>query len=1285
MLKPNTDSAISPSADTIPIHTDCIDVERLQAYLAGWADEDSMKSIEKHLEQCADCETRIADLESHGDHPFRSNGQEPPTNEVQDPLVAEALEAAKYNLRATNSMDLDQFNLVNASTTVLPSFMFTELGPYDLIKPLGRGGMGMVYLAKHRRLNRDVALKILPNAFVDDGMRARFDREIDAAGKLKHPAIVLATDAGQAKGIQYLAMEFIQGVDLSRLARIIGPIEIADACEIGRQVALGLASAHACGIVHRDIKPSNIMLDASGSIKILDFGLALLDRWDGLTSELTTVGQFLGTLDYMAPEQAERCGSVDYRADLYALGATLFKLLCGRAPLAASPNQSPLEKLRLLAHHQPPSLRTVRPDAPVALVQLVDTLLSTDPNHRPPSADHVAELLNPLVANADLKQLAESAVNASVDLPTSAAVPISASRQYESQPKASAEGSNDHRRSSRRWLAAAALPLLAFAGYLIYLQTQQGNLVIESEVADVQVTILRNGESVKDFSIQTGNMSTRLRADRYEIVIQSPSDGLSVENDHFTLQRGQTVVARIRKSSDSNLSVAKSQFNTKLNRDIVEPGDTLAIYIEGILPFTPPNGSVTPPPVLQVDNHPPATGYPIQVDMNGDITMPLAGQIRVAGKTVIEVREMIREEYLKRKILKEDGTRVLAPLVSIFLKHGEVAMVSRNGVNSKQSTPTRQAPSMKEVDTVEPGDTLAIYLESILPFTPPDQPPAPPNVIQFGDRPPVIGYPIPVAIDGTITLPLVDQIDVRNLSTVEVRELIRKTYLDQHILKEDGQRKIAPVVSMLCKNFESGPIVSYPTTSIPNSKAEVAVLDPSLSATAGLTYDDKGARNTEKATSLYKGKSLDDWLAHLQLEKDGKAWLEAFHAVDHEAPSDVKHGLNSSVFEAAFERKQLSDPGFCKKFSNWISSDAFAQMILGRFIETDAGKLSQLLSQVATPIHVLDVPEETWTPIWEKIDSLQFDVNQANRFDEKEVQTFFARVIQLPTDSSFETKSEGILNRAMHVAQRFPRLGHAYLVRGISSRLQSVLNRPLPPAGIAPQFLQRDWAEAMWKSSLPLRLSALEDENDSMESRIALLDWFSDDELDAEDTLKRFVPALNELMMHAASDQEVLFRKIRQVSEPYGAIRSQPRKDGTDFKTRSKQTPFSQTQSRLGYAILLSAIERLWSPMRKQPGLDKLIAATQEAYDQVRVDWISQFGVADLSQLSIMRAPSGSRGESITTIRIPNGKLMASTKVRPETEPLIDAYLCHRWANDLRETPVDTGSETPKKTLSSPE
>ena len=169
-----------------------------------------------------------------------------------------------------------------------------------------------------------------------------------------------------------------------------------------RCVAIGLSHAHAAGIVHRDIKPSNLMLSYSGEVKILDFGLARHSVWDEPSAELTTVGQLMGTLDYMAPEQAECAAAADYRADLYSLGATLFRLLAGRPPLALAPDLSPLSKLRLLANYDPPRLDTLRPDVPRKLVSLVASLLDRRPDYRPASAAHTAEYLAEFTSGHDL-------------------------------------------------------------------------------------------------------------------------------------------------------------------------------------------------------------------------------------------------------------------------------------------------------------------------------------------------------------------------------------------------------------------------------------------------------------------------------------------------------------------------------------------------------------------------------------------------------------------------------------------------------------------------------------------------------------------------------------------------------------------------------------------------------------------------------------------------------------------------------------------------------------------
>ncbi len=216
----------------------------------------------------------------------------------------------------------------------------TRIGPYQIVGPLGAGGMGEVYRARDARLDRDVAIKILPALFSQDAERlARFDREAKTLASLNHPHIAHIHGIEDASGSRALIMELVEGEDLSqRIAR--GAIPVADALPIARQIADALEAAHERGIVHRDLKPANIKVRDDGTVKVLDFGLAkALDPAAGshpdlmnsptITSPATQMGMILGTAAYMAPEQAKG-GPVDKRADIWAFGAVLYEMLSGR-------------------------------------------------------------------------------------------------------------------------------------------------------------------------------------------------------------------------------------------------------------------------------------------------------------------------------------------------------------------------------------------------------------------------------------------------------------------------------------------------------------------------------------------------------------------------------------------------------------------------------------------------------------------------------------------------------------------------------------------------------------------------------------------------------------------------------------------------------------------------------------------------------------------------------------------------------------------------------------------
>lgn len=282
------------------------------------------------------------------------------------------------------------------------------LGDYVLLDPLGKGGMGIVYRARHRRMDRLVALKTLTDrATESDDSVQRFQREVRAAARLSHPNIVAAYDAGEHNETHYLVMELVDGIDLSKLVRQSGPLNASRAVDYVRQAAVAFAYAHTQGIIHRDIKPQNLLVDRSQHVRILDMGLARLNPTNaaadpassaGAQTELTQSGVIMGTVDFMSPEQATNTRNANEKSDIYSLGCTLYFLMTGRAMFDG---ETCME--RLLAHHQDsrPSLVTTISKIPPALEAVFARMTARQPSERFDTMAEVVEALHSVQSSLD--------------------------------------------------------------------------------------------------------------------------------------------------------------------------------------------------------------------------------------------------------------------------------------------------------------------------------------------------------------------------------------------------------------------------------------------------------------------------------------------------------------------------------------------------------------------------------------------------------------------------------------------------------------------------------------------------------------------------------------------------------------------------------------------------------------------------------------------------------------------------------------------------------------------
>ena len=283
------------------------------------------------------------------------------------------------------------------ATQLLDGHEQLRVGKYRLLDLIGRGGMGLVFLAEQSSPQRCVALKIMNQLGNVQGVK-RYLQEVRAASALDHPHIVQTLDSGIADGCHFLVMEFLPGRDLSAIMRDQSPLPVSWSCEVIRQTALGLQYAHEQGLVHRDIKPHNILVTPEPDFltphaRILDFGLAHIAAESKSLREVTQTGAVLGTADYISPEQAMSAKHADIRSDIFGLGCTLFQLITGELPFQGN---NVMEKLMARITTIPPSVSALRAEAHSDLDDLVTDMLRTNPNDRPQTPAEVASELDRL-------------------------------------------------------------------------------------------------------------------------------------------------------------------------------------------------------------------------------------------------------------------------------------------------------------------------------------------------------------------------------------------------------------------------------------------------------------------------------------------------------------------------------------------------------------------------------------------------------------------------------------------------------------------------------------------------------------------------------------------------------------------------------------------------------------------------------------------------------------------------------------------------------------------------
>jgi formylglycine-generating enzyme required for sulfatase activity/serine/threonine protein kinase len=651
--------------------------QTLHAYGLGKLDDALAESVNKHVESCSDCQRRVAELSSDSFLGRLRGAQGRPDSPA--PIMS--------STDGLSMLAAGPGSPAPPPASTLPPGL-ADHPDYEITRELGRGGMGVVYLAQNKIMGRTEVLKVVGGHLINRrGVVDRFLAEIRNAARLRHPNIVTAYSVLRVGESLVLAMEHVEGLDLAQMVQARGPLPVAQACNYVHQAALGLQHAHEHGMVHRDIKPSNLMLTRQGNralIKVLDFGLAKVQSEGAVDGGLTHEGQMLGTPDYIAPEQISDARRADTRADIYSLGCTLYYLVTGGPPFQGTSLYEILQ-----AHHSMDAkpLNLARPEVPVELAALVAKMMAKEPERRFQTPKEVAQALTPFfkkcsVASAGSKPEFSHAVQLDAKPATASAGPVPTRPAAELAPAPGpsvkkpagtprpdalweslvelreTEGSQDKTPAAAparrpRWLwpsTAVGLLLLAVVavwGVLIKIWTPEEFIVLK-DLPDQAMVVVDGKKATVQWP--DGGGSAEIAVAPGDHTVQVKKDGFTMKGRTVTVERGgkTTLIVELEPLETSLPKKGDDGLARPAVTEPPAPGTTGAVV----------KTSPTPPPIPAVDTNTNPTvvdNVVGKVDAAGrvaneqvraratDAAQALMGQAEFLGGTwVVEGRELVQ-------------------------------------------------------------------------------------------------------------------------------------------------------------------------------------------------------------------------------------------------------------------------------------------------------------------------------------------------------------------------------------------------------------------------------------------------------------------------------------------------------------------------------------------------------------------------------------------------------------------------------------------------------------------